>query len=79
MRLTHLKGGRRPNPKLLPVSEFGDLIRATGLSQTRLAHALGVTTRTIRYWLTGKVPPPKMAVMLLKIIVAQRQKRKGEA
>lgn len=75
----HLTGGRPPNPQLLLLHEIEDLIGATSLSQTRLAQTLGVATRTIRYWQTGKVLPPKMAVMLLKIIVAQRQKRMAEA
>lgn len=76
---SHLTGGRPPNPRLLSPTQLSELIDATGLGQTQLAKALGVTTRTVRYWQTGKVSPPKMAVMLLKIIVAQRQKQKGAA
>ena len=79
MTHAHLTGGRPPNPQLLSLPEIEELISATGISQSRLGQVLGVTTRTIRYWRTGKVSPPKMAVMLLKIIVAQRQKQKGAA
>lgn len=75
----HLTGGRPPNPQLLVIDEIEDLIQATGLSQTRLSQVLGVTTRTIRYWLSGEVSPPKMAVMLLKIIANQRQRRSAQA
>jgi DNA-binding transcriptional regulator YiaG len=75
----HLTGGRPPNPPLLLLHEIGDLIRATGLSQSRLGQVLGVSTRAIRYWRDGTTAPPKMAVILMKIIAAQHEKRLAEA
>lgn len=52
--------------------ELRELISKAGLSQRAAARELGVDERTMRYWCSGKPPPPPMAVRALNRRVAHR-------
>jgi len=72
---THLTGGRSPRRQTIPTPEFLALVRSLGWSQERLAEILGVTSRSIRYWMAGTRHPPKGVVFLLRILAAQQRQR----
>ena len=58
--------------------ESGDLIRQAGMVlygrrwETALARDLGVSNRTVRYWLTGRQEPPQGVWLdLLRLVRAR--------
>lgn len=55
--------------------EFRRLVKRSRMSQVAVAAALGYTPQSVRRWLTEAkthVPPPQVAVRLLKALVAAR-------
>ena len=71
---THLTGGRPPNRQTIPTTEFVALIHSLGWKSERVGELLGVTGRTVRYWLDSTRHPPKGVVILLRIIVRQKNR-----
>jgi DNA-binding transcriptional regulator YiaG len=57
-----------------PAERIRELLRRTGLDETAAARELEVDDRTLRYWCSGQVEPPKMALLALeRLIELQRQ------
>lgn len=50
---------------------IADLIESTGLTQEALGTLLGVTARTIRYWISGEREYPYIAQFALECLVLQ--------
>ena len=48
-------------------------MRSLGCTRERLAQVLGVTSRSLRYWATGRHHPPKAVVVLLRLFEARRE------
>lgn len=72
---SYLTGGRPPNRQTIPTTEFVGLVNSLGWKSERLGDLLGVTGRTVRYWLDGTHHPPKGVVFLLRILAAQQRQR----
>ena len=53
--------------------DFKVLIKQTAMTRTALADILGITRLTLRKWERGVFPAPKMAIIILKMLVAKRQ------
>lgn len=50
-----------------------DLLLRAGLSQRQGARELGVDERLMRYWCTGDIDPPKMAILALERLIDTRR------
>jgi DNA-binding XRE family transcriptional regulator len=54
--------------------EFQQARRALGLTQKKMADAIGVNDRTIRYYETGRVPvSPTVAVLVGLLVILKEQ------
>jgi len=55
--------------------EFKKLRKSIGLSQTKLAHEMGVTLRTISRWERGEFPIPRLAELALRSVVQEAKQK----
>lgn len=55
-----------------------ELIRRAGLTQCGAARELGVDERTVRYWCSGQIKPPRMAFLALERLVERVRTVDGE-
>jgi transcriptional regulator with XRE-family HTH domain len=62
--------GGAPTP-----DELRALISQLGMTQRAAARALDVEDRTLRYWASGQVPIPRMAILALRYLVADELAR----
>lgn len=64
----YLTGGRPPRPSYMGHIDFKCLVDRIGLKQKVLAAWLGVSARTLRYWLSGAINAPKAVVLVLEVL-----------
>ena len=55
--------------------EFRKLRRSAGYSQAKLCRELDVSIRTMTRWERGETPIPKLAVLALKYVIAEKVKQ----
>ena len=65
---SHLTGGRPPRPSYMGHIDFKRLVDRIGVKQKVLAAWLGVSARTLRYWLSGDINAPKAVVVILEVL-----------
>jgi DNA-binding transcriptional regulator YiaG len=73
-----LKAGARDAPEKsyaqpTDADRIRRLIDKLGLSQRETARQLEVDDRTLRYWCSGQVQPPKMAFLALEQLIAKQR------
>ncbi len=64
----HLTGGRPPRDRYIGHIDFKRLVDRIGVKQKVLAAWLGVSGRTLRYWLSGAINAPKSVVVILQVL-----------
>ncbi len=58
--------------------QLTEALRRLGLSQVAAARLLGVSARTVRYWIAGTYPIPEAVSLLLRTwLDDQRHKRRS--
>lgn len=80
----YLTGGRPPRSSYMRHEDFKHLVDRIGVKQKVLAAWLGVSARTLRYWLSGDINAPKAVVLVLEVLEvhkasARRQARQADA
>ncbi len=69
---SHLTGGRPPRPSYMGHIDFKRLVDRIGVKQKVLAAWLGVSARTMRYWLSGDINAPKAVVLALEVLEVRK-------
>jgi DNA-binding transcriptional regulator YiaG len=63
--------------------DFKRLVDRIGVKQNVLAAWMGVSARTLRYWLSGDINAPKAAVVILEVLelhkASVRRQASGES
>ncbi len=80
----YLTGGRPPRSSYMRHEDFKRLVDRIGVKQKVLAAWLGVSARTLRYWLSGAINAPKAVVLVLEVLEvhkasARLQSRQADA
>ncbi len=68
----HLTGGRPSRSSYMGHMDLKCLVDRIGVKQKVLAAWLGVSDRTLRYWLSGDINAPKAVCILFEVIIARR-------
>ena len=55
--------------------DFRRLRRSAGFSQAKLCRELDVSIRTMTRWERGETPIPKLAVLALRYVIANKHER----
>ena len=59
--------------------QFRATLKRLRLTQLRVADLLGVSARTVRYWIAGTYPTPEAVALLLRIWLKERPLRSGQS
>lgn len=75
----HLTGGRPPRSSYMGHMDFKRLVDRIGVKQNVLAAWMGVSARTLRYWLSGDINAPKAAVVILEVLEVHKASVRRQA
>lgn len=75
----HLTGGRPPRPTYMGHIDFKCLVDRIGVKHKVLAAWLGVSARTLRYWLSGDINAPKAVVVVLEVLEVYKATARRQA